>query len=162
MVRAGDGYGVHVTGLTHDEKGYPAMDWRSQASLVKRLVDKIRLNAPKIVRYQEERTEDAEVILVAYGITSRIVQRAVEMAREEKLRAGLLRPVVVWPFPEERLRELSKKARAFVVVEMNYGQVVHEVERCVGGRAPTILVPHGGGAVHEPEEILKFIRQACQ
>ncbi|HZP02654.1 MAG TPA: 2-oxoacid:acceptor oxidoreductase subunit alpha [Terriglobia bacterium] len=162
MVRAGEGYCVHVTGLTHDEKGYPAMDWRSQASLVKRLVDKIRLNAPKIVRYQEEGTEDAEVILVAYGITSRIVQRAIEMAREERLRAGLLRPVVVWPFPEERLRELSKKARAFVVVEMNYGQVVHEVERCAGGRAPTLLVPHGGGAVHEPEEILKFIRQACQ
>lgn len=162
MVKAGDGYCIHVTGLTHDEEGYPAMDWRSQASLVRRLVDKIRQNSPRIVRYEEQGTEDAEVILVAYGITSRIAQRSIEMAREEGIRAGLLRPVVVWPFPEERLRELAGKVKAFVVVEMNYGQIVYEVERCSGGRASTVLVPHGGGTVHEPEEIFNVIRQARQ
>ena len=74
---------------------------------------------------------------------------------------GLLRPVVVWPFPEKRIRELSSRVRAFVVVEMNYGQMVYEVERCAGGRARTLLLGHGGGTVHEPEEILKAIREAA-
>jgi 2-oxoglutarate ferredoxin oxidoreductase subunit alpha len=79
------------------------------------------------------------------------------MARERGLRVGWLRPVVVWPFPEKRIRELAGGARLFVVPEMNYGQVVLEVERCVAGRAPTVLVPHGGGSVHDPQEILEAI-----
>ena len=84
------------------------------------------------------------------------------MAREEGIPAGLLRPVVVWPFPEKRIGEMAAKVKAFVVVEMNYGQIVYEVERCAAGRRPTVLVPHGGGTVHEPEEILKAIRGAGQ
>jgi 2-oxoglutarate ferredoxin oxidoreductase subunit alpha len=160
MVKVGDGYRIHVTGLTHDEQGYPAMNWRAQEKLVRRLVDKIRLNPP--TRYEERDLEDAEVVVVAYGITSRVALRALQMARAEGLRAGLHRPVIVWPFPEKRIRELAAQAKAFVVVEMNYGQIVQEVERLVAGRARTLLVPHGGGTVHDPEEILKAIREAAQ
>jgi 2-oxoglutarate/2-oxoacid ferredoxin oxidoreductase subunit alpha len=160
MVKAGEGYRIHVTGLTHDEQGYPAMDWRAQGKLVGRLVDKIRKHADEIVRYEEQLVADADVVLVAYGITSRIAMRAVQMAREEGIRAGLLRPIVVWPFPEKRIAELAKKVKALVVVEMNYGQMVYEVERCAAGRTRTILLGHGGGTVHEPQEILKAIREA--
>jgi 2-oxoglutarate ferredoxin oxidoreductase subunit alpha len=160
MVKAGEGYRIHVTGLTHDERGYPAMDWRAQDKLVGRLVRKIRKNADRIARCEERGLEDAEVVVVAYGITSRVAQRAIQMARAEGLRAGLLRPVVAWPFPEKRVRELAQRVKAFVVVEMNLGQMVYEVERCAGDRASTLLVPHGGGMVHEPEEILKTIREA--
>lgn len=162
MVKAGDGYRIHVTGLTHDEQGMPAMEWRTQEKLVRRLVEKIRKNAPEIVRYEETGVEDAEVVVVAYGITSRIVLRAIQMARAEGIRVGLHRPIVAWPFPEQRIRELAEKARAFVVVEMNYGQMVHEVERLAMERARTLLVPHGGGTVHDPEEILAAIREAVQ
>ena len=161
MVKAGEGYRIHVTGLTHDERGYPAMDWRAQGKLVRRLVDKIRKHANEIVRFEEQLIADAEVVLVAYGITARIAMRAVQLAREEGIRAGLLRPIVVWPFPEKRIGELAEKVKAFVVVEMNYGQVVYEVERCTAGRCRTLLVPHGGGTVHDPEEILKAIREAA-
>jgi 2-oxoglutarate ferredoxin oxidoreductase subunit alpha len=105
--------------------------------------------------------EDADVAVVAYGITSRVAERAIQMARAEGLKVGLLRPVVVWPFPEKRIRELTSRVRAFVVVEMNYGQMVHEVERCAGGQARTVLLGHGGGTVHEPEEILQTIREAA-
>ncbi|MGD1158297.1 MAG: 2-oxoacid:acceptor oxidoreductase subunit alpha [Terriglobia bacterium] len=161
MVKAGEGYRIHVTGLTHDERGYPAMDWRAQGKLVRRLVDKIRKHANEIVRFKEQLIADAEVVLVAYGITARIAMRAVQLAREEGIRAGLLRPIVVWPFPEKRIGELAEKVKAFVVVEMNYGQVVYEVERCTAGRCRTLLVPHGGGTVHDPEEILKAIREAA-
>ncbi len=162
MVKAGDGYRIHITGLTHDEQGYPAMDWQTQGKLVRRLVEKIRLNVSKISRYEERNTDDAEVIVVAYGITSRIALRAIELARAEGIRAGLHRPIVVWPFPGNRLHELASRAKRFVVVEMNYGQMVHEVERVVGERARTLLVAHGGGTVHEPQEILEAIREAAR
>jgi 2-oxoglutarate ferredoxin oxidoreductase subunit alpha len=162
MVKAGDGYRFHATGLTHDEQGYPAMNWHAQEKLVRRLVDKIRIHSEEIVLYDEREMEDAEVVVVAYGIASRVALRALQMARAEGLRAGLHRPIVVWPFPEKRLRELAGKVKAFVVVEMNYGQMVHEVERYAAGKVPTLLVPHGGGTVHEPAEILKAIREAAQ
>jgi 2-oxoglutarate ferredoxin oxidoreductase subunit alpha len=159
MIRAGHGYRVHITGLTHNEKGYPAITVEAQQKLIRRLVDKIRNNADKIIRCQEMFLEDAEVVVVAYGITSRVALRAVQMAREQGIAAGLLRPVVVWPFPEKRIKQLAEHARAFVVPEMNYGQLVWEVERCAGGRGRTVLVPHGGGTVHRPEDILQAIQE---
>ena len=162
MVKAGDGYRFHITGLTHDERGYPAMTWRAQEKLVRRLVEKVRKNADQIVRYEEHDVEDAEVLVVAYGITSRVALRAIQMARAEGIRAGLLRPIVVWPFPEKRIRELAERVKAFVVVEMNYGQMVYEVERLAAGKARTELVGHGGGTVHDPEEVLKAIREVAR
>jgi 2-oxoglutarate ferredoxin oxidoreductase subunit alpha len=162
MAIAGEGYRFHVTGLTHDERGYPAMNAEAQDKLVRRLVDKIRLNRKDIIKYEEVDTKDAEVIVCAYGITARIARRAVQQARSEGIRAGLLRPITIWPFPEERVRELAKKARAFVVPEINYGQIVLEVERCAGGKAKTVLVPNMGGSVHRLETILEAIREAVQ
>jgi len=162
MVKAGEGYRFHITGLTHDERGYPAMNWRAQEKLVRRLVNKVRHNADKLVRCEERGMEDAEIVIVAYGITGRVALRAEQMARAEGIRVGLLRPIVVWPFPEKRIGELAGRVKVFVVVEMNYGQMVHEVERCAAGRARTELVGHGGGTVHNPEEILKVIREVAQ
>ena len=162
MVKAGDGYRFHITGLTHDEHGYPAMTWRAQEKLVRRLVNKTRDNVDKITRYEEREMDDADVVVVAYGITSRVALRAIQMAREEGIRAGLLRPIVAWPFPEKLIRELADKVKAFVVVEMNYGQMVYEVERCAAGKARTELVDHGGGTVHDSEEVLKAIREVAR
>jgi 2-oxoglutarate ferredoxin oxidoreductase subunit alpha len=162
MARAGEGYRFHVTGLTHDERGYPAGSGvvvETQQKLVRRLVEKIRANAEKICRWEEQNLESAEVIVVAYGITARVALRAVQMAREQGVRAGLLRPQVVWPFPERRLRELAAGdgVRGFVVPELNMGQMALEVERIAGGRVPTVCVPHAGGTVHKPEQILEAI-----
>jgi 2-oxoglutarate ferredoxin oxidoreductase subunit alpha len=159
MPKVGEGYRFHVTGLTHDEKGYPAMDAASQKVLVTRLVEKIRSNADAISDVQEYNTEDADVILVAYGITSRIVIRAMELAREKGLKVGVFRPVVVWPFPETRLKELAEKAKAFVTCELNFGQVSLEVERLVGAKAKTALVGHAGGALHDPKDIFRVIEE---
>lgn len=160
MALAGEGYHFHVTGLTHDERGYPVMTAEAQEHLVRRLVDKIRLNRHDIIRYREIQVEDADIIVCAYGISARIAQLAVKMARDEAIRAGLLQLITIWPFPEERIRELSLQAKAFVVPEINYGQIVLEVERCAGGRARTILVAHMGGSVHSPQSILEAIREA--
>jgi len=162
MVKAGDGYNIHVTGLTHDERGYPSMTVATQEKLVHRLVNKIRLNADKIIEYKEDGVENADVVLVTYGITSRTAIPAIEQARAEGMKVGHLRLVVVWPFPEQRIRELAAKVKAFVVPEINYGQMVLEVERCAGGKARVELVPHGGGTVHNPKDIYNVIKRCAK
>lgn len=162
MALAGEGYRFHVTGLTHDERGYPAMNAEAQDKLVRRLVDKIRLNTKDIIRYEEANVDDAEVVVVSYGISARIARYAVQKAREEGIKAGFLRLITVWPFAEEYIKELASKVKAFVVPEINYGQIVREVERCAAGKANARLVPHLGGGVHLPETILEAIREEAR
>jgi 2-oxoglutarate ferredoxin oxidoreductase subunit alpha len=162
MAIAGQGYRFHVTGLTHDERGYPAMTAAAQDRLVTRLVNKIRLNADDIITYDEFLTNDADIVVCAYGITARIAKFAVKQARAEGIKAGLLQLVTLWPFAEKRVRELACSAKDFVVVEINRGQMVYEVERCCAGKATTTLVPHSGGDVHNPRTILDAIRERLE
>lgn len=157
MTKAGDGYRIHVTGLTHDERGYPAMTVPAQEKLLSRLINKIKSNADKIIDFREDQVEGADIVVVTYGITSRTAIPAIEQARKEGYKVGHLRLVVVWPFPEKYIRELAKKVKAFVVPELNYGQIVLEVERCAAGKADVSLVPHCGGSVHDPKDIYKAI-----
>jgi 2-oxoglutarate ferredoxin oxidoreductase subunit alpha len=157
MVRAGDGYKIHVTGLTHDERGYPAMTVTAQERLVRRLNDKIRVHADDIAFYVEDQVDGADVVVVTYGITSRTAIPAIEQARAEGIKVGHVRLVVVWPFPEKYFLNLAGKIRAFVVPELNLGQVALEVERAAHGLAPVTLVGHTGGTVHQPVEIYDAI-----
>lgn len=155
--KAGDGHRIHTTGLTHDEKGYPVMNWMAQEKLLRRLIDKIQKQADDIIRYEETDVEDADVVVVSYGITSRVAQRAISMAREQGLKVGMHRLIVAWPFPEKRIQEIAEKAKAIVVAEMNYGQMFLEVDRLVAGRCPVKLVGHCGGMVHDPQDICNAI-----
>lgn len=159
MACFGEGYRFHVTGLTHDESGHPKPeDLGVQMRLVKRLCDKIRGNIEKIARVEGVMLDDAEVIIVAYGIVARAALRAVRRARELGIRAGLLRLITLWPFPEKHVSELTKDARAIVVPEMNCGQMVREVERAAK-TLPVYSLPKLGGEPHTPSEILEAIRR---
>jgi len=162
MAHAGEGFRFHMTGLTHDERGYPSMTPETQDRLVRRLMDKVRRAADDLVHVEEEGVEGADVIVVSYGITSRVAQRAVEMARAKGLRVGKLRLLTAWPFPAAKVRALAQGIKAFVVPELNMGQMVGEVERAAGGAARTYSVPHAGGTVHRPEVILKVIEEATR
>ncbi len=162
MVKAGDGYRFHTTGLTHDERGYPIINAECQDWCVRHLVDKIRKNAPKIIEYKEEETDGAEVVVLSYGITSRVAIKAVQQARKAGIKVGTLRLITVWPFPEDRVKELARKIKAFVVPEINMGQIRREVERCAFGQAPAIGVSHCGGWVHNPDDIFKAIKEAAK
>ena len=162
FARAGDGYRFHTTGLTHDEKGYPDMSVECQEASVRRLVEKIRNNAEDIVRFEEEGIDGADVVVVSFGITARVARMAIEMARNEGIKVGFMRLIVLWPFPEKRIRELAGKVKAFVVPEINYGQMVLEVERCAAGKAASWPVSHGGGNVHDPETIVETIMKAAK
>ncbi len=162
MANAGDGYRFHVSGLTHDERGYPAMNAEAQDKLIRRLVEKIERNRDEIIELEEDGIDDAAVVVCTYGIPSRVSLMAIEQARAEGIRVGLLRLITVWPFAADRIREIARQVKAFVVPEINYGQIALEVERCAAGMAKTILVPHMGGTVHNPESILEAIRQAVR
>jgi len=99
---------------------------------------------------------------VSYGISARVAIKAMEGARQSGIKVGMLRLITVWPFPEKRIAELAKLVKGFVVPEINYGQVVYEVDRCSHGQANVILVPHGGAAVHDSDDILNAIKQAAR
>lgn len=162
MAHAGEGYRFHVTGLTHDERGYPAMTVDAQDRLVRRLVAKTARVADEEALYETEGLEDAEVAVVSYGITSRVAEKALKAARAQGVRAGKFRLITAWPFPARPLAELTHSAKAIVVPELNLGQMVHEVERAVGARARVIPVSHAGGSVHQPEQILAAIMEAAR
>jgi len=162
FAKAGDGHRFHITGLTHNEKGYPVMNAECQEQLVCRLVDKIRNNVEQISLFHEDGLEDADVVVVTYGISSRVSMRAIREARKKGIKVGHLRLVVVWPFPEEYIRRLAKQIEAFVVPEINLGQVVLEVERCAAGTCDVISIQHAGGAVHKPRTIYDAIVEAVR
>lgn len=157
MVRAGKDFRIHITGLTHDERGYPVINAECQNLCVTRLVKKIRDNADKITICEEHSLEDAEVVVVAYGISARVAFKAIADAREKGVRVGMLRLITVWPFPERRVSELAQRVKAMVMPEINLGQVYLELERVVAGRCRTFLVPHCGGWVHDPKDIFEAI-----
>jgi 2-oxoglutarate/2-oxoacid ferredoxin oxidoreductase subunit alpha len=162
MVKAGDGYRVHVTGLTHDDRGYPAMTVPAHEKMQNRLFDKLLKNVDRIVRWEEKDLAGAEVVVVSYGITSRIAEKAIQQAKDKGVKVGSFRLITAWPFPEKQIRELAGKVKALVVPELNLGQMALEVERVVNGKCKTTLVPHVGGTVHNPEQILKAILEAAR
>src|SRR5436305_736106 len=162
MARAGDGYRFHVTGLTHDDRGYPSMNLETQVRAVRRLQDKLKPLGNGRALFEAENLEDAEVVVVSYGITSRVAQRAIQMARARGIRAGKFRIISAWPFPQQHIRDLAGRVKAFVVPELNLGQMVHEVERAAAGKSAVISVTHAGGSVHNPDAILKAILEAAR
>jgi 2-oxoglutarate ferredoxin oxidoreductase subunit alpha len=161
-VVAGQGYNIHITGLTHDERGYPVMSAEAQDKIVRRINDKIRVNARDIIMVDEKDTEGADVVVVSYGIASRVVGPAMEKANKEGIKTGLLRLKTLWPFCDERIGELARNVKGFVVVEINYGQIVLEVERCAHGHAKVLLQEHMGAGVPTTEQILGKIREAAK
>jgi 2-oxoglutarate ferredoxin oxidoreductase subunit alpha len=162
MVRAGEGYRFHVTGLTHDERGYPSMNVETQDRSIRRLIDKLKPLADSRALFEAENLDDAEVVVVSYGITSRVAQRALQLARARGVRAGKFRIISAWPFPDRHIRDLAGRVKAFVVPELNLGQMVHEVARAVEGKSKVVPVTHAGGSVHNPEVILKAILEAAR
>lgn len=162
MAKVGDGHRFHITGLTHDERGYPAGSVEAGAKVVNHLLKKIDDNADKIIRYEADQLDGADVVVISYGITSRIAVKAVQDARKAGLKVGNLRLITVWPFPEKLIAELAGKVKAMVMPEINMGQMVREVERSAAGKCKVVSVPHTGGAVHDPAVIVAAIKESCK
>jgi len=162
MPTFGDGHRVHVTGLTHDERGYPIIDAETQHRLVTRLKAKIETHADALESVEEIDVDDAEIVIVTYGISARTSLGALRDAQERGWKVGMLRLITVWPFPAGRIRALADRVAGFVVPEINLGQIVLEVERAAAGRAAVRSVPHAGGAIHDPETIVAAIEEVLR
>jgi len=155
----GSGYKFHVTGLNKADDGFPT----TKASLVdaeeRRQIDKVTDNISDIESYEEYLTEDAEVIVWAYGSTSRSARYAVNELRKEGIKAGLFRPITLWPFPEKRTAELAAKAKAIVVAEMNLGQMIYEVERVAKGNCVVVGEFRVDGDPLNPGQIMTKVKE---
>jgi 2-oxoglutarate ferredoxin oxidoreductase subunit alpha len=155
----GDGYRYHITGLFHDELGYPTQRLDEIQPWIARVFGKIERGLSEIVDYEEdEHLERAEVIVIAYGVTARSAQRAVQLARERGTRTSLLKLRTLWPFPEERIESAAERLHWVIVPEMNRGQLALEVERVVG-KHKVVRVNHADGQMITPGEILEAIER---
>jgi 2-oxoglutarate/2-oxoacid ferredoxin oxidoreductase subunit alpha len=155
MADFGSGYRFHVTGLAHDERGYPTQDPNVVARLQARLHGKLEAARPDIVSVETDRVDDAEIVIVAIGVAARAARRAVTLARERGVRVGLFRPRTLWPFPDEEIASIARHVRALVVAEMNMGQLVREVERAAAGRTRVVGCLRADGQPMRPEDVLE-------
>ncbi|MBW2262313.1 MAG: 2-oxoacid:acceptor oxidoreductase subunit alpha [Deltaproteobacteria bacterium] len=163
MAPVGHGYNFHITGLTHDERGYPSMNAEAQEKLVMRLVTKIT-DSEEALRLYDLDHADEPILVISYGITSRVAHRAITSARQDGLGVGHLRLKTIWPFPEKLLISILDEGavKHIVMPEINLGQLVLEVQRVVAGRVPITHVPHAGGAVHHPQVIHDVLKEVAR
>jgi 2-oxoglutarate ferredoxin oxidoreductase subunit alpha len=159
MALAGDGYKVMMTGLTHDERGYPEISAEAQEKNVRRINDKIRKNKKKIIKTEEYKLEDAKIALVSFGTSARAAKGAVNRARKKGIKVGLLRLITIWPFPDYRIELLADQVKKIIVPEINYGQITREIERSAHGKTDVKGIFKLGGAIHTPDEILKEVER---
>jgi 2-oxoglutarate ferredoxin oxidoreductase subunit alpha len=155
----GEGYRYHITGLFHDELGYPTQRLDEINPWLRRVFGKIERSLSDILDYdQDEHLHRAEVVVVSYGATARSAQLAVEQARARGTRVSLLKLRTLWPFPEERVESAAERLHRVIVPEMNMGQLVLEVERVVG-KHKVVRVNRADGQMVDPQDILEAIEQ---
>jgi len=156
----GAGHRIHRTGLTHDLESFlPRINPDAEEKLVRYLLDKVKKDAEKIVKYELYREpDDADVVVVCYGSESRSVKAAIKLARKKKMKAAMVRLITAWPFPKDLFQKLDTKDRVFLVAEINAGQMRLEVERYVkkGSVEGLNLM---GGRIHTPSEVLGAIEK---
>ena len=160
MAPFGTGYRWHMTGLVHDETGFPKGTGAATVAAQDRLRTKIDDNLEDIVQVENYRMEDAEFAVVAYGGAARTAYEAIDMARAEGLKVGFVRPITIWPFAEKQIKQLTEKVKGILVHELNCGQYVIEVERAAAGKVPVTLYGKYDNESATPEELLAEIKKA--
>jgi len=162
MARPGDGNRCHMTGLTHGENGFPTQNPAEVTRMMRHLLGKLDHHRDLVTAYEALECDDAEVLVVAFGISARAAQRAVKTARRNGIKAGLFRPITLWPFPEAQFLEIASKARAIIVAEMNAGQLSLEIERLCGGADRIARINRIDGEPIEPKEVLAKIEDVAR
>lgn len=155
----GMGYRCNYTGLAHDETGHPTNSPEITDRLIRRLVGKVEAYKDEIVHWEETFMEDAEVAVLAYGCSARSAMRALKLARAQGLRAGMVRPTTLWPFPDKAVEKIAAGGIPVLVPEMNLGQLVMEVERLAAGRFPVKRLSRVDGQLFTPGQILAALKE---
>jgi len=158
MARFGDGLRFHVDSNIHDEYGFPATERNDVADkLIRRLNNKVSAHADELIVVEESQLDDADVAIFAFGSSARAALEAVDLARAKGIKAGLLKAMTLWPFPEKYVEKWTQRVKAWVVPEMNLGQMVREVRLVVQGRVPVHQLNRVDGLLIEPHQILELI-----
>lgn len=157
MANFGEGYRYHVTGLTHDETGFPTNNNEISGNLITRLVNKVENNIDDMTYYEEYEMEDAEIVIVAFGGVSRSAKSAIDEMRQSGKKVGLFRPVTMWPILEKQIQNVAEKAKEIYVAEMNLGQYFLEVDRIAGKKCPVKKINKVTGELITPNEIINAI-----
>ena len=160
MPAFGSGYRWHVTGLVHDETGFPKGTPAATLAAANRQHAKLENNLDDIVQVENYRMEDADFAVVAFGGGARTAYETIDMARKEGLKVGLVRPVTIWPFAEKQMQELACRVKGILVHELNCGQYVHEVERAVNGKVPVSLYAKYDNEPATPAQLLEEVKKA--
>ncbi len=160
MPAFGSGYRWHVTGLVHDETGFPKGTPAATLAAANRQRAKLENNLDDIVQVENYRMEDADFAVVAFGGAARTAYETVDVARAEGLKVGLVRPVTIWPFAEAQMKELAGRVKGILVHELNCGQYVHEVERAVNGKVPVSLYAKYDNEPATPAQLLEEVKKA--
>ncbi len=134
------------------------LESHGQELFIQKLQEKYNVIRETEVRYEEYQTGDAEYLLVAYGTSGRVCQKAVQIAREQGIRAGLLRPITLFPFPSKRINELADGVKGIISVEMSAGQMVEDVLLSVNGKVPVKHFGRNGGIITTPEEVVENLK----
>jgi 2-oxoglutarate ferredoxin oxidoreductase subunit alpha len=158
LVPFGEGYRYHITGLHHDQRGYPSEHLDEIQDWIQRFFRKIERSLSDILLYQEDGIEDAETLVIAYGATARSAAHAVSLARQRGHKVGFLKLMTIWPFAEDPVDRAAARLHHVVVPEMNRGQLALEVERIVG-RHKVRRVNRIDGEMIKPSEILTAIEE---
>ena len=153
----GTGYHIHVTGLIHDETGFPVGSPKITREVTDRLHSKIELARDEITHVEEYFMDDAEYAVVAFGGTARTAYEAVLNARKKGIKIGMVRLITIWPFADKVISALAEKVKGILVAELNYGQLVGEVERAAAGKCQVELCAKYDMTIFEPSEIEKGI-----
>ena len=161
VARFGDGYRIHVTGLLHDETGFPSGSPAVTEQLIHRLHEKINRVGEEIIHTEEHFMEDAEYAVVSYGGTARTAYEAVRAARADGIKVGFLRLKTIWPFADAAVGRLADRVRSILVVELNYGQLVGEVTRAAHGTPVRPCLKYNM-LDFTPQEITAAIRQMSE
>lgn len=159
MADFGSGYRYHVTGLVHNEKGYPTSESHEVDYFLRRITNKVELNKKDIVITESFFLEDADIAIISYGSVARAAQRTVKIAREKGMKIGLLKLITLWPFEDELVSQLAEQVKMIIVPEMNLGQISREVQRAVNGRCRVIPYNRIDGELINPLEILEKIEE---
>ncbi|SMC70054.1 2-oxoacid:acceptor oxidoreductase subunit alpha [Sporomusa malonica] len=160
MPAFGEGYRFHTTGLIHDYTGFPTGSNEVTHEVIDRLHTKIKNHVDDIVKYEDFQLEDAEVAVIAFGGTARSAYAAVESAREQGIKAGLFRPITIWPMAEKQISTIAQKVKTIIVAEMNYGQYVGEVRQIVCAKTNVVSLAKWNNEPITPDELLAAIKAA--
>jgi 2-oxoglutarate/2-oxoacid ferredoxin oxidoreductase subunit alpha len=157
MASFGEGYRYHVTGLTHDETGFPTNNNKISGELITRLVNKVEKNVDDMAYFEEYEMEDAEVVIIAFGGVSRSAKTAIDELRKSGKKVGLFRPITIWPMLEKQIDKVAEQAKEIYVAEMNLGQYFYEVDRIAGKKCPVKKINKVTGELITPNEIIEAV-----